>query len=337
MIKDLQPRGRVYDSILDTLGATPLVRFPKITKSEDIEADLLFKLEFFNPLASVKDRIAFSMIDGAEAAGKITPGKTVLVEPTSGNTGIGLAFIAAAKGYKLILTMPESMSVERRKMLVLLGAEIILTPKYEGMKGAIAKAEEIAKQTENSFMPSQFDNPDNPKIHRESTAIEIWEDTKGDIDIYIAGVATGGTFSGTSQVLKSKNPDIKCIAVEPTESAVLSGGEPGLHKIQGIGPGFISENTDTDIMDEIVTVSVDDSFDMARRVAREEGVPIGISSGTAVVAALEVGKRPENKGKTIVTIIPSFAERYLSTDLFAGFDVENMPTHKTPISVEAAE
>lgn len=337
MIKDLKPRGRIYDSILDTLGATPLVRLPKITEEEGVKADLLFKLEFFNPLASVKDRIAYSMIDQAEKAGKISTDKSILIEPTSGNTGIGLAFIAAAKGYKLILTMPESMSIERRKMLALLGAELVLTPKEEGMKGAIAKAQEIYENTENGFLVGQFVNPDNPKIHRETTAVEIWEDTGGEIDIFMAGVGTGGTITGVSQALKEKNPNLKSIAIEPVESPVLSGGEPGPHKIQGIGAGFVPEIMNMENIDEVVKIDAETSFEMARRVAREEGVPIGISSGTAVAAALEVGKRPENEGKRIVTIIPSFAERYLSTPLFEGFDVDDMPTHSTPLSKQAAE
>lgn len=324
MIKELKPRGRVYDSILETLGATPLVRFPKLSAEENIKADLLFKLEFFNPLASVKDRIAYSMIEEAEKAGKISRDKTVLVEPTSGNTGIGLAFIAAAKGYRLILTMPESMSMERRKMLRLLGAELVLTPKENGMKGAISKAREIHDKTRNAFLPGQFVNPDNPKIHRETTAVEIWEDTGGKVDIFIAGVGTGGTITGVSQALKDKNPDLQSVAIEPSESPVMSGGESGPHKIQGIGAGFIPDIVDMSLIDEIIKIDADTSFETARRVAKSEGIPIGISSGTAVAAALEVGKRPENEDKTIVTIIPSFAERYLSTPLFEGLDVENM-------------
>lgn len=328
MIKNFKPRGRIYDDIMQTLGATPLVRFPRMSSKYGIQADLLFKLEFFNPMASVKDRIAYSMIDEAEKAGKITPGQTTLIEPTSGNTGIGLAFIAASKGYKLILTMPESMSMERRKLLALLGADIVLTQKENGMKGAISKAREIHDKTKNSFLVGQFSNPDNPKIHRETTALEIWEDTQGKVDIFIAGVGTGGTLTGCSQVLKQKKPDIKSIAVEPEESPVLSGGEPGLHKIQGIGAGFVPEIIEQDLIDEVITVPSDKSFELARQTARIEGVPVGISSGAAIQAALEVGQRTENKGKMVVTIIPSFAERYLSTPLFEGLDVDNLPVEK---------
>lgn len=315
-----KPRGEIYDSILSTVGGTPLVRMPKLTEEENLEAEVLAKLEFFNPLASVKDRIAFSMIQGAEDAGKITPGKTTLIEPTSGNTGVGLAFIAAAKGYRIILTMPESMSIERRKMLAFMGAKVVLTDKQYGMKGAIAKAEELMRETPDSFCPSQFDNPDNPRIHRETTAEEIWQDTEGKADILVAGVATGGTFSGCAGVLKERKPEFRAIAVEPEETPVLSGGEPGLHKIQGIGPGFIAENTDTSLIDEIIKVNADTAFKTSQRIARLEGIPCGISAGAAITATIQVAKRPENKGKMIVAIIPSFAERYLSTPLFEGLD-----------------
>lgn len=311
-------RGKIYDSVLDTIGATPLVRLPRFSEKYDVKANLLAKLEFFNPLASVKDRIGYAMINEAEKAGKITPGKTVLIEPTSGNTGIALAFVAANKGYRLILTMPESMSVERRKMLALLGAELILTPADKGMKGAIAKAEELAQETPNSFIPAQFDNPANPEIHRHTTALEIWEDTAGKVDMLISGVGTGGTITGVSQVLKQKNPQFITIAVEPDASPVLSGGAPAPHKIQGIGAGFVPSILDTGLIDEIIRVTNDNAFAMARDVARLEGIPVGISSGASLWAASQVGIRPENAGKNIVIIIPSFAERYLSTPLFDG-------------------
>lgn len=311
-------RGKIYDSVIDTIGATPLVRLKRFSEKYGIKADLVAKLEFFNPLSSVKDRIGAAMIDAAEKAGKITPGKTVLIEPTSGNTGIALAFVAASKGYRLILTMPESMSIERRKMLALLGAELVLTPADKGMKGAIAKAEELAAATPDSFIPAQFDNPANPEIHRNTTAIEIWEDTVGKADILISGVGTGGSITGISQVLKQKNPSFKTVAVEPDASPVLSGGAPSPHKIQGIGAGFVPSILDTTLIDEIVRVTNDDAFAMARDVAKLEGVPVGISSGAALWAAAQVGARPENAGKTMVVIIPSFAERYLSTALFDG-------------------
>lgn len=315
---DTKFRGRIYDSILDTIGATPLVRLPRFAAHHGLQADLVAKLEFFNPLASVKDRISLAMIDEAEAAGRIHPGKTVLVEPTSGNTGIGLAFVAAARGYRLILTMPESMSVERRKMLALLGAELVLTPAAEGMKGAIAKAEEIAQSHDHAFIPGQFDNPANPEIHRRTTAEEIWADTDGQADILISGVGTGGTLTGVADVLKQRKPDFRAVAVEPEASPVLSGGAPAPHKIQGIGAGFVPSILDTTLIDEIVKVSNDDAINTAREVARMEGLPVGISSGAALWAAVQVGRKAENKGKMIVTIIPSFAERYLSTVLFEG-------------------
>lgn len=313
-------RGKIYDSVLDTIGATPLVRLPKFCAAHGVKADIVAKLEFFNPLASVKDRIGFAMIDSAEKAGKIAPGKTVLIEPTSGNTGIALAFVAASKGYRLILTMPESMSIERRKMLKLLGAELVLTPAEKGMKGAIAKAEELIAETPDSFMPAQFDNPANPEIHRTTTALEIWNDTSGKCDILISGVGTGGTLTGVSDVIKKKKPSFKAIAVEPSASPVLSGGAPSPHKIQGIGAGFVPSILATDLIDEIIKVDNDNAFRIAREVARSEGLPVGISSGAALWAAVEVGKRPENEGKMIVVVLASFAERYLSTALFEGME-----------------
>ncbi|QWW68096.1 cysteine synthase A [Rhizobium sp. WYJ-E13] len=311
-------RGRIYSSITDTIGDTPLVRLDKLAKEKGVVANILAKLEFFNPIASVKDRIGVAMIESLETQGKISPGKTVLIEPTSGNTGIALAFAAAAKGYRLILTMPETMSVERRKMLALLGAELVLTEGPKGMKGAIAKAEELAASLPDAVIPQQFENPANPEIHRKTTAEEIWNDTDGTVDIFVAGIGTGGTITGVGQVLKSHKPDIRVVAVEPSDSPVLSGGTPGPHKIQGIGAGFAPKILDTSIYDEVVTVSNDEAFQLARLVARLEGVPVGISSGAALTAAIEVGRRPENAGKNIVVIIPSFAERYLSTALFEG-------------------
>ena len=311
-------RGRIYDSIIDTIGNTPIVRLAKLASADGVKAEILAKLEFFNPIASVKDRIGVAMIESLEAQGKIAPGKTTLVEPTSGNTGIALAFAAAAKGYRLILTMPETMSVERRKMLALLGAELVLTEGPKGMKGAIAKAEELLNQIPDSVMPQQFENPANPEIHRKTTAEEIWNDTKGGVDILVSGIGTGGTITGVGQVLKAKKPGVQIVAVEPADSPVLSGGNPGPHKIQGIGAGFAPGVLDTGIYDEIAKVTNDEAFDMARRVAKLEGLPVGISSGAALTAAVRVGQRPENAGKQIVVIIPSFAERYLSTALFDG-------------------
>lgn len=312
-----ESRGKIYDSILDTIGGTPLVRVSKLAAAKGVKADILAKLEFFNPLASVKDRIGKAMIEAAEATGELKPGATI-VEPTSGNTGIGLAFVAAAKGYKLILTMPESMSIERRKMLAFLGAEIVLTEAPLGMKGAIAKAEELAAQTPNSYMPQQFANPANPDIHVRTTAEEIWTDTDGDIDAFVSGIGTGGTITGAGGVLKQRNPKLQVVAVEPEASPVLSGGSPAPHKIQGIGAGFVPEILDTKIYDEIIKVSNEAAIETSREAARIEGLPAGISSGAALAAAFEIGKRPEMEGKRIVVIIPSFAERYLSTALFEG-------------------
>ncbi|MBB4235163.1 cysteine synthase A [Rhizobium esperanzae] len=311
-------RGRIYSSITETIGNTPLVRFDKLAREKGVVANLIGKLEFFNPIASVKDRIGVAMIESLEAEGKITAGKTVLIEPTSGNTGIALAFAAAAKGYRLILTMPETMSVERRKMLALLGAELVLTEGPKGMKGAIAKAEELAASLPDAVIPQQFENPANPEIHRKTTAEEIWNDTDGTVDIVVSGIGTGGTITGVGQVLKSRKPEIQIIAVEPADSPILSGGNPGPHKIQGIGAGFAPKILDTGIYDEVVTVTNDEAFEQARLIARLEGVPVGISSGAALTAAIKVGSRPENAGKNIVIIIPSFAERYLSTVLFEG-------------------
>ncbi|MEH6719364.1 MAG: cysteine synthase A [Aurantimonas endophytica] len=315
-------RGRIYDSIVDTIGDTPIVRLQKLASEKGVKANLLAKLEFFNPIASVKDRIGVAMIEKLEADGTITPGKTTLVEPTSGNTGIALAFAAAAKGYNLILTMPETMSVERRKMLRLLGAELVLTEGAKGMKGAIAKAEELVAGIPNAVMPQQFENPANPQIHRVTTAEEIWNDTKGEIDVLVSGIGTGGTITGAGQVLKARKPGLLVVAVEPEASHVLSGGAPGPHKIQGIGAGFAPAILDREIYDEVVQVTNEESFELARLVARLEGVPVGISSGAALSAAIKVGQRPEMEGKNIVVIIPSFAERYLSTALFDGLGDE---------------
>ncbi len=313
---DMNARGRIYDSIVDTIGGTPLVRLHRIAEQRGVKAEILAKLEFFNPLSSVKDRIGYAMIEAAEQSGKIDK-NTLLVEPTSGNTGIALAFVAAAKGYRLILTMPETMSVERRKILKLLGAELVLTPGPKGMRGAIEEAQRIVGEHDNAVILQQFENPSNPAIHRITTAEEIWADTGGKLDAFIAGVGTGGTITGVGEVLKPRLPNLKIIAVEPEDSPVISGGKPGPHKIQGIGAGFIPENLHTDVLDEAVRIGNQTAFETARAVARIEGIPIGISSGAAVAAALEVGARPDYAGKRIVVVLASAAERYLSTDLFA--------------------
>ena len=304
---------KVFSTVRYTIGGTPLVRLKKMTA--DLPAEILVKLEFFNPLGSVKDRIAASMIEAAEKDGKIGP-DTLIVEPTSGNTGIALAFICAAKGYRLCLTMPDTMSTERRKLLAHLGAELVLTEGQYGIKGAVQTAREILDANKNSFMPDQFSNPANSKIHRETTAEEIWNDTEGGGDIFVAGVGTGGTITGVAQVIKERKPGFKAIAVEPADSAVLSGGEPGPHKLQGLGAGFVPDVLDRSVIDEVVTVGAEESFETARRLAREEGLLCGISSGSAVAAAMRIAKQEEAKGKTIVTILPSTGERYISTDLF---------------------
>jgi cysteine synthase A len=317
LVLDRPHRGRIYDSIAETIGNTPLVRIPHIAAEEGLVADVALKLEFFNPLSSVKDRIGVNLILDLEKSGKIGP-DTVLIEPTSGNTGIALAFVAASRGYRLILTMPESLSIERRKMLAYLGAELVLTPKEKGMGGAVARAEEIAAATPGAIIVGQFVNPANPEIHRQTTAEEIWYDTAGAVDIVVAGVGTGGTLTGIAQALKPRKPGFKAVAVEPKASPVLSGGKSGPHPIQGIGAGFVPEVLDLSLVDEIIQVENEETFATARRLARSEGIPTGISSGAAVAAALKLAKRPENAGKLIVAIVPSFAERYLSTALFEG-------------------
>ena len=313
--KSIEFRGHIYDSIVETVGATPLVRLPKLAAEAGCKADIVGKCEFFNPMHSVKDRIGLSMIETAEAEGKIKPGDT-LIEPTSGNTGIALAFVCAAKGYKLILCMPESMSLERRKMLQLLGAEIVLTPAAKGMTGAVRKAEEMLREVPGSFMPQQFENAANPAVHFRTTAEEIWRDSGGRVDVVVSGVGTGGTLTGIGRALRPRKPELRMIAVEPEDSPVLSGGAPGPHKIQGIGAGFVPGVLDRSEIDEVLQISNETSFAIARQAARLDGVPVGISSGAALAAALEVGARPEMAGKMIVVILPSFAERYLSTALF---------------------
>ena len=308
-------RGRIYDNIVETIGTTPLIRVKALAEDAGCKADIVAKLEFFNPLASVKDRIGFAMIEAAEKAGAIKP-DSALIEPTSGNTGIALAFVCAARGYRLILTMPESMSLERRKMLVFLGAELELTPAANGMKGAIARAEELMAELPNAVMLQQFENPANPEIHRRTTAEEIWADTGGSVDMVVSGVGTGGTITGVGEVLKERKPGVKMVAVEPEDSPVLSGGLPGPHKIQGIGAGFVPGVLNTDVVDEIIRIGNETAFATARKAAHMEGLPVGISSGAALAAAFEIGARDDMAGKMIVTILPDFAERYLSTPLF---------------------
>ena len=309
--------GRIYGAITETIGNTPLVRLNRLPKERGVDAEILLKLEFFNPIASVKDRIGVNMIDALEASGRLKPGGT-LVEPTSGNTGIALAFVAAARGYRLILVMPETMSIERRKMLAFLGAELVLTPGPQGMKGAIAKAQELLAEIPGAVIPQQFENPANPEIHRKTTAEEIWNDTQGQLDAFVAGVGTGGTVTGVGQVLKPRLPGLHVVAVEPEDSPVLSGGQPGPHKIQGIGAGFVPPVLDRSVIDEVLTVSNQTAFETARLLGRLEGIPGGISTGGNVAAALELASRPEFKGKRIVTVACSFAERYISSALFEG-------------------
>jgi len=310
-------RGKIFDSTLDTIGCTPLVRLPRLSKRDKVHADLLAKCEFNNPLSSVKDRIGRAMIERMEVEGKLEP-DSVVVEPTSGNTGIALAFVCAAKGYRLILTMPETMSVERRKVLRLLGAELVLTDGGMGMRGAVTKAEQLLRDMPKAVMPQQFRNAANPRVHRETTAEEIWHDTDGTVDVVISGVGTGGTLTGVGDVLKARKPDVTMIAVEPEDSPVLSGGQPGPHKIQGIGAGFVPDNLRTDLIDDVIRIGNDTAFATARLAAAIEGMSVGISAGAAIAAAIEVGQRPDMAGKRVVTILPSAAERYLSTPLFEG-------------------
>ena len=315
--------GRLYNDITETIGHTPLVRLNRVAKEAGCLAEVYLKLEFFNPLGSVKDRIGFSMIDDAEKAGKLTPGKSILIEPTSGNTGIALAFVAAAKGYEIILTMPDSMSVERRKLLKILGAKVILTPAAKGMKGAVARAEELVAQIPESYMPQQFNNPSNPEIHRKTTAIEIWDDTDGRVDAVVVGIGTGGTITGVGQVLKEKKPSVQMIAVEPEGSQVLAGKPAGPHRLQGIGAGFIPEVLDMSFVDEVIAATDEEAKEMNLKICKREGIPIGISSGAIASVAIKVAKRQENEGKLIVAVIPSCAERYLSTWLYEDIDVES--------------